>query len=307
MTHGRAVAGGALVTAAAGVLAWVLAYPGTSLSAVLVRGLADGAAVVTLGLTAVPALDGPRYRDDLLRRSTAPLLAASAVWLSAELARLVLATAEAAGRSVAHVGLGTVWDFSILTAPGRASLVTIAAAAAVVLAAGLAPRTASVAAVTAGAAAIGVAGHPLTGHLAEDALGGIAVAVHALAAALWCGVLAAVVLTVAHRGQWARVLPRFSQLSLICVAVLLVGGVGAGLTVLDTPAQLFTTGWGRVLCAKLVLTVALLVLGWRNRTFWLPAARTHRSSAELSRARAYTELGLMTATLAAAATLAVTG
>ncbi|TRW88922.1 copper resistance protein CopD [Mycolicibacterium sp. 018/SC-01/001] len=307
MTHARAVAGGLLVTAAACVLAWALAFPGASLSAALVRAMADAAAVVTVGLAAVPALDGPRYRDELLRRATAPLLAASAVWLAAELVRLVLATAEAAGRGVAQVGLRTVWDFSVLTAPGRAALVTIAAAAAVCLAAGLAPRTVPAAAVTVGTAAIGVVGHPLTGHLGEDALGGVAVAVHTLAAALWCGVLAALVLTVTHRGQWARVLPRFSALSLASVGVLLVGGVAASMAMLASPGQLVTTDWGRVLCAKLALTAALLVLAWRNRASWLPDARAHRSSAGFSRARAYTELALMATTLAAAATLAVTG
>ncbi|MEH3142398.1 MAG: CopD family protein [Mycobacterium kyogaense] len=307
MTHGRAVAGGLLVTVAACVLAWALAFPGASLSAALVRAVADGAAVVTAGLTVVPALDGPRYRDELLRRGTAPLLAASAVWVAAEVVRLVVATAEAAGRSVADVGLRTVWDFSVHTAAGRAALVTIAAAAVVGLMAGFAPRTAAVAAATAGVAAIGVVGHPLTGHLGEEALGGIAVAVHSLAAALWCGALAALVLTVSHRGQWARVLPRFSALSLGSVGVLLVGGAVAGLAVLQTPIDLVTTGWGRVLCAKLALTAVLLVLAWRNRASWLPDARAHRSSAVLSRSRAYTELGLMAVTLAAAATLAVTG
>lgn len=307
LTHGRAVAGGLLVTVAACVLAWALAFPGASLSAALVRAVADGAAVVTVGLAAVPALDGPRYRDELLRRATAPLLAASAVWLAAELVRLVVATAEAAGRSAVSVGLHTMWDFSVGTAPGRAAMVTIVAAGAVGLAAGLAPRTAPIAAATAGMAAIGVVGHPLTGHLGEDALGGIAVAVHTLAAALWCGVLAALALTVSHRGQWARVLPRFSRLSLASVAVLLIGGVVAGLAVLGTPAQLVTTGWGRVLCAKLALTAVLMVIAWRNRGSWLPDARAHRSSAGLSRTRAYTELGLMAVTLAAAATLAVTG
>lgn len=306
MTHGRAVSGGLLVTVAACVLAWALAFPGASLPAALVRAVADGAAVVTIGLTVVPALDGPRYRDELLRRGTTPLLAASTMWLAAELVRLVLATAEAAGRSAGNIGLHTVWDFSVETAPGRAALVTIAAAAVVAIAAGLAPRTAPVAAVTAGVAAIGVVGHPLTGHLGEDALGGIAVAVHTLAAAMWCGVLAALVLTVSHRGQWARVLPRFSQLSLASVCVLLIGGVVAGLAVLETPARLVTTGWGRVLSAKLALTVVLLALAWRNRASWLPDARAHRATAGLSRARAYTELGLMAVTLAAAATLAVT-
>lgn len=307
MTHRRAVAGGALVAAVAGVLAWALAFPGASLPVALVRGLADCAAVVAVGLAVVPALDGPRYRGELLRRATAPLAAASAVWLATELVRLVLAAAEAAGSSAARVGARTVADFALHTVPGRAGLVTVAAAAAVCAAACVAPRTPAVAAATAGAAAIGVTGHPLTGHLADQPVGGLAIALHALAAALWCGVLAALVLTVNHRGQWARVLPRFSQLSLVCVAVLLVGGGVAGLALLDTPSQLISTGWGRVLCAKIGLTIALTVLAWRNRAHWLPAARTHRSTAEVSRARAYTELALMAAALAAAATLAVTG
>jgi copper resistance protein D len=54
----------------------------------------------------------------------------------------------------------------------------------------------------AGFAAAGLAARPLTGHFSESALGGLAVALHTLAAALWCGALAGLVLTVEHRGQW---------------------------------------------------------------------------------------------------------
>ena len=57
----------------------------------------------------------------------------------------------------------------------------------------------------------------ISGHFSASLPGGMAIAIHALAAALWCGALAALVLTVDHRGQWARVLPRFSELSLWCV------------------------------------------------------------------------------------------
>ena len=41
--------------------------------ATLVRALADGAAVITLGLAAVPMLDIDRYRGELIRRATAPV------------------------------------------------------------------------------------------------------------------------------------------------------------------------------------------------------------------------------------------
>lgn len=307
MTHGRAVAGGALVTAASCVVAWALAYPASMLGPALVRAVADAAAVVTVGLAVVPMLDGPRYRAELTRRATAPLVSASAVWLVAELMRLVLAGAEAAGTAATDLGVGTAWAFATQTAVGRAGLLTIIAAAVVCAAASLAGRSGPVTVIVAGSAGIGVMGHPLTGHLADSPFGGVAIAVHALAAALWCGVLAALVLTVDHRGQWARVLPRFSQLSLASVAALLAGGAVGGVALLASPAELATTGYGRVLTAKILLTAVLLVLAWRNREIWLPSARAHRSTATVSRTRAYAELSLMAAALAAAATLSVTG
>lgn len=307
VTHRRAVAGAVFVTVSAGVTAWALAYPAAPLAPALARALADGAAVLTLGLAVVPALDTGRHRDELIRTARAPLVVAAAIWLVTELVRLVLATAEATGTDVTSLGARTVVAFTMDTAPGRAGLVTVVAAGAVGVIASLAPRSVPVCVVAAGLAGIGVVGHPLTGHLSLSAWGGVAIAVHALAAALWCGVLAALVLTVDHRGQWARLLPRFSQLSLVCVAALLAAGVLGAAVVLRSPVDLYATGYGRVLTAKVVLTVVLVVLAWRNRSSWLPAARAHRATSVVSRARAYTELGLMAVTLAAAATLAVTG
>jgi putative copper resistance protein D len=158
-----------------------------------------------------------------------------------------------------------------------------------------------------GFAAAGIAARPLTGHLSESGLGGMAVAAHTLAAALWCGTLAALVLTVEHRGQWARVLPRFSQLSLTCVATLLVGGVLGAAVTIASPSQLYATGYGRLLSAKVVVTVVLVVLAYRNRTIWLPAARSHRAAAMVSRSRSLVELAIMAVALTLAAAMTVTG
>ena len=127
------------------------------------------------------------------------------------------------------MGVRTTVEFAADTAAGRAGLVCLAAAVVVCAIAAAAPGrtrpTSAPGVIAAGAAAIGVAGRSLVGHLSESPLGGMAVAVHALAAALWCGVLAALVLVVTHRGQWARVLPRFSQMSSGVSCVLLVFGV----------------------------------------------------------------------------------
>jgi copper resistance protein D len=307
VTRFRALAGAAFVVTAASVTAWSLAYPNSSLTATLVRAVADCAAVTTLGLAVVPMLDGERYRDELIGRATAPLAAASAVWLAAELSRLVVAAAEAAAMPVARLGVHTTVEFALSTAAGRAGLLSVAVAAVVCAAAASAPRTSPVNLVVAGLAAVGVAGRLLTGHFYASGVGGLAVAVHALAAALWCGALAGLVLTVEHRGQWARVLPRFSQLSLWCVLGLLVGGAVGATERLGSVTELYATGYGRVLSAKIAVTVVLLVLGWRNRTIWLPAARSHRTTAVVSRSRSLTELAVMAVALALAAGLAATG
>ncbi|BBY81378.1 copper resistance protein D [Mycolicibacterium pulveris] len=301
------MAGGALVVAAAAALAWALAYPQASLTETLVRAVSDCAAVVALGLAAVPMLDGDRYRAELVSRAAPPLAASAGVWLLSELTRLVVAAAQTAGIRVLRLDMGTVADFVVATTAGRAGLVALAAAAVVCVAALAAPRAISTVVMLTGVAAIGVVARPLTGHFSDSALGGFAVAVHMLAAALWCGVLAALLLTVEHRGQWARLLPRFSTLSLWCVVALLAGGVLGAAVRLDSAADLYATGYGRVLSAKIAMTAALVVLGWRNRTMWLPAARAHRATAVVSRSRSVVELSMMAVALALAAGLAVTG
>jgi putative copper resistance protein D len=307
VTRQRAVAGGALVVAVAAVVAWALARQQNSLAVTLVRAVADGSAVVAVGLAAVPMLDIDRYRGELIRRATGPLTIASAIWLVAELLRLGVAAAQAAAVPVSRLGVHTAVDFALHTTPGRSGLFSAVAAALVCVTVVVTPRSSPTNVAVVGLAAAGVAARPLTGHLSESALGGVAVAVHTLAAALWCGALAAVVLTVEHRGQWARVLPRFSQLSLVCVAALLVGGVLAAVATLGSPSELYATGYGRLLSAKVAVTVVLVLLAYRNRTMWLPAARTHRATAVVSRSRALFELAIMAVALTLAAALAVTG
>ena len=49
------------------------------------------------------------------------------------------------------------------------------------------------------------------------------------------------------------------------------------------------------------------MVAWRNRTGWLPAARSHRISARGSLVRSAIELSLMAVALTLAAALSVTG
>jgi putative copper resistance protein D len=301
---------GTAVVVVSAVVAWALALPQNSLGATLIRAVADGAAVVTLGLAAVPMFDVARYRREVGERAAGPSILASAVWAAAEVVRLVVAAAQAAGVPAVRVGVRTTVEFAVATSAGRSGLLCVAAAVMVGVVATVAARTEwtpAAGVVMAGAAAVGLTGRTLVGHLAESAGGGLAVAVHALAAALWCGALAALVLVIEHRGQWARVLPRFSQVSLVCVVTLVVCGLAATVVRLHSPAEFVTTGYGRLLSAKIVLTIALTALAWRNRSWWLPAARAHRATAEVSGLRSRIEVAGMAVALTLAAALAVTG
>ncbi|CAN5379785.1 CopD family protein [soil metagenome] len=297
----------ATVLALATALAWALAHPELSPAMAAVRAIADGSAVLTLGLAVVPWLDGPRHRGEVASRAARPLVAASAMWVITELVRLVLSAAQAAATTVTRLPVGTAVEFVVSTTPGRSGLLSLTAATLVcVLATALRP-TDGLLTVAAGVAACGIAARVVIGHLAENTMGAVAIAVHALAAALWCGTLAALAVTVSARGQWARVLPRFSQLSLYCMSALLIGGIAGALITIDSPRDLYASGYGRVLLAKIAVTATLLVLAWRNRSTWLPAARTHRITAAQSRSKSLTEVALMAVALTLAAALTVTG
>lgn len=306
VTRWRTVAAAGVVVVATAVAAWALAYPQTPLGASMIRACADVAAVVTLGLALVPRLDDERFRVELAGRAARPLILSAAVWTVAELVRLLVTATEEAGVPVRALGVRTAIEFATSTSAGRSGLVCLTAAAVSVVAAAL-PRNAATGVATAGLAALGLMGRTLVGHLSASVVGGFAIALHGLAAAVWCGGLAALVLTVERRGQWARVLPRFSQLSLACVVVLLVCGIAGAIVTLSSPEALYATGYGRLLLAKILVTVVLTALAWSNRARWLPAARTHRATAEVSQQRSRIELALMGVALTFAAALAVTG
>ncbi len=307
MSTRRAAFGGVVVVLGASAAAWVLTYPQAAPAATVVRALADCAAAATLGLAVVPMLDTGRYRAELTRRAGGPLAVAAGVWLFAELCRLMVGAAAAAAVPVTRVGLSTTAEFATATSAGRSGVFSAAAAGLVLAIALGAPKTPPAAVAAAGIAAVGLVARTIGGHMSASVPGGIAVAIHVLAAALWCGTLAALVLTVDHRGQWARVLPRFSELSLWCVIALLTGGVIGAVVAVGSTSQLFATGYGRVLLIKIVLTVVLMALAWRNRARWLPAAKSHRVTAYVSRARSLTELAIMAVALTMAAALSVTG
>ena len=155
-------------------------------------------------------------------------------------------------------------------------------------------------------AAIGVLAGSVSGHPGTHAVGPVLIGVHAVAAAWWCGTLAAMVLTVRGRSGWATTLPAFSARAIWVVAVIVLTGVIDGIIEVGGPNQLLDNGYGRVLIAKAAGAAVLIGLGARHRSRWVPAADRHRMPERSSVRLAARELIVMGVVLGLAVGLSTT-
>ena len=107
---------------------------------------------------------------------------------------------------------------------------------------------------------------------------------HVLAASVWAGGLTFVLLALilARGGRWplaAAIVPRFSALAVVSVAVLLVGGLVNGYLEVRAWNGLWETNYGRLLLAKSAIVLVLLGLGAYNNRRAVPRIRRQAASA----------------------------
>ncbi|MDN5559674.1 MAG: bifunctional copper resistance protein CopD/cytochrome c oxidase assembly protein [Ruaniaceae bacterium] len=114
----------------------------------------------------------------------------------------------------------------------------------------------------------------LTGHAAGAVAHNLAVSsqwLHLVPVALWVGPLLALVVVGQHLGdQLTPAVRRYSTMALWCYIAIVASGVLSALIRLNTPLELFTTPWGRLLLAKIVLFGGLGVAGWMHRERTIP-------------------------------------
>ncbi|MGW8812440.1 copper resistance D family protein [Gordonia terrae] len=287
-----------VVTLAGGLMvSFVLARPdGPDLVAVPTT-LALGVSVVLLGLGALPTVDA--------EPSTRVIGLLAGVWVLATLVGAWVRTADRAGIEVLDVKAGDFGDVLFSGAPEMVALVAgLLVLAWVVL--DLLTGVEIPVLVVGALAAIGVLATSIAGHSGNDSWGPFLIGAHALAAAWWCGLLAAMLISVRGRSGWARSLPVFSGRAPWAVGVLTVTGLISGLVEIDGPANLVSSGYGRILLAKAVLLVILVGLAAWHRRRWLPAVQRHRSSETASVRAAVVELAIMAVALGLAAGLSAT-
>jgi copper transport protein len=147
----------------------------------------------------------------------------------------------------------------------------------------------------------------LGGHAgAGSALAVIADTGHVLAASMWVGGLATVVLALVMAGPGRRELapqvwPRFSTAALASVAVLLVAGVIGSFQNVDEVSELWETTYGRLLMAKMAIALVLIGFGVANRRM-VRGLREDGEEGGLRRSTVF-ELGLMAVAIAVTSVL----
>ncbi len=111
-------------------------------------------------------------------------------------------------------------------------------------------------------------------------------ATHVLAGGVWVGgvLLMAWTLATRHRrgadlGAAAMVI-RFSRVASVAVAAVAVAGTALAIAILDTPSELLTTSWGRVLIIKLLAVAAAAAIGAYNHFVTVPALESDPTDAE---------------------------
>ncbi len=242
--------------------------------------LATVLGVLTVGLTVTAAFllpgDGRSVAPHgwvLLRRSTWPAL----LWAATSLALVVFTVSDVLGVPVDRLGRASVLSFGFSVSQGQALMLQAALALAVAIGsrAGL---SRGAAAVTAGLAVIAGLPPAFTGHSSGAGNHQIAVSsltLHIVAASLWVGGLAGLLLVRRHR-RFAETAARYSRLALGCfVATAISGLVNAAVRLGDLPA-LWTSRYGALVLLKAVALLAVGAIGAAHRARTLPALRDGR-------------------------------
>jgi copper transport protein len=109
--------------------------------------------------------------------------------------------------------------------------------------------------------------------------------IHVMGMAVWAGALPILYwLTNENETQLSLYLQRFSLIALPCVSFALLGGLVLAAIQLGQTANLFTTDYGRILLAKVIMVLVLLALAGWNR-FILTAALHHTPKTAIIRLR----------------------
>jgi putative copper resistance protein D len=233
----------------------------------------------------------------------------ASAWAAATVLTGVLTVSELLGLAPTAVPAPALGAFLTDVPAGRATVVVVVLAALVAVLARRCTRAPGAGLLLLAALAGLAVPAVLSGHSssADDHLLAVgSLGAHVLAAAVWIGGLAALVVHGRRSGELASAAARYSAVALACFVLTGISGLTSTWVLLGAgPAGVgaaLGTGYGWLLAAKVAALVVLGVLGRRHRRATLP--RLHAGEPGAFRRLAGVEVGLMVATVAVAVALA---
>ncbi|GAT68162.1 copper resistance protein CopD [Planomonospora sphaerica] len=308
---GGLVSGALLAVVVATALGAEEAVPGIELPGPVVayglpvlRVLLDLAAVAVVGLSLLPKLlgfDEPERTEPVMRRARPMAVSFAWAWALLALTVIVFQTAELNPGSVPTPGM--IAEYVDNVGAGQGMLFSAACALAYAGIGLLAVRFGEKvpAELRILVALFGLLPIPVTGHAVDSVWHDpimISMELHVMGSAAWTGGLLTVMLLVARdRGLLAEVLPRFSRLASLALAVVTLSGLVNGLATIALtpgtalPGSLLTSEYGLLVVAKTVSVALLVPLAAHIRFRLLP--RVERQEATAVAAWAAAELTVM--------------
>lgn len=258
----------------------------------LMRMLLDLGAATAVGLAIVPKLlgfDHPDRTEPVIAPTRRFAVWASAIWVVAALASIVLLAAELqAGEWVTPA---VVWRYITTIAAGKGLLLSAACGAILWWLSRLSIRHGEKvpAELRAGVALFGLLPLPLTGHASNwyyHDLSMVSMELHVTGSVLWAGGLTVLVAVLAKRRDLLAIaLPKFSRLATWCVFIVGLSGIANGLLELwlspitTLPTSLWATRYGVMLLAKAACLAAVAVIAVVVRRRVMPAVAAGRRTA----------------------------
>ncbi|MEU8395955.1 CopD family protein [Nonomuraea sp. NPDC048892] len=314
--------GGRLVAGAFGVCAVVAAVAASSFTAQqavpgipmpgpvvwvglpVVRVLLDVAAVALVGLSLLPKLLGfrnPERSEPVLLRVRPLAVMAAWAWAICALLTIVFQTAELNPGAVPTFGMIADYVGSVGTGQGLlfSAACALAAAGIGLMAVRFGEKVPAELRVV--VALFGLLPIPVTGHAVNSVWHDpimISMEIHVMGAAAWTGGLAATAVFLAsHRDLLALVLPKFSRMATVCLALVALSGLITGLGTMALtpgvrlPEAIVTSHYGQLVVVKAALVALLVPLAAHIRFRLMPAIRQGRATALVGWAAA--EVGVM--------------
>ena len=113
----------------------------------------------------------------------------------------------------------------------------------------------------------------------QSAIAATGMALHVLAALVWSGTLAALLLTRLSPRDLVPAVRRYSRVAPVLVLAVGVSGLLTAATELGDPGQWLETAYGRVVLLKVAAFAALVAVGWWHRRRALPALASRQPGA----------------------------